>query len=143
MTINIALRQHVMSASFALVLGSTHIAALVRIDTELRRNKSLVEVMRDKDPDKWREARGGPHGRAFSHNATGMSGLIRRGLVTHLHQPHSGEPFDKWGNRRPDEIWEITEAGRLVIGLLRESGLWAEYGGEDEPAQPELIGAAS
>jgi len=128
--INHALRQHVTSASFALVLGSTHIAALVRIDTELRRNKSLMEEIRDKDPDKWHEARSGPHGRAFSHNATGMSGVIRRGLVIHLHQSHPGEPFDEWGNRKPDEIWEITDAGQLVIGLLKESGLWAEYGGQ-------------
>lgn len=125
---NRALREHVTSASFTLVLGSTHIAALVRIDTELRRNKTLLEQLRDGDPDRWREARNGPMGRAFSHNATGMSGVIRRGLVVHTY------PTKPTGENRPDEIWEITDAGRLVIGLLKEAGLWAEFGGEDEAA---------
>lgn len=123
--VNQALRQHVTSASFALVLGSTHIAALVRVDFELRRNRTLMEDIKEgrlaeHDPP----GLTGPHRRAFRHDATGINGLIRRGLVLHTY------PTKPVGEDRPDEIWEITEAGRLVIGLLKEAGLWAEFGGE-------------
>lgn len=123
--INHALRQHVTSASFALVLGSTHIAALVQADYALRRNKTLNEELADGTVGQISTpARNGPHRRAFTLSATGMNGLIRRGLILHTY------PDKPTGENRPDEIWEITEAGRLVIGLLKESGLWAEYGGE-------------
>lgn len=139
MTINVALRQHVTSASFALVLGSTHIAALVWTDHMLRRNRSLRDDLDEGTYDGRYPHESGPHSRAFRNHATGMNGLVRRGLVIHT-RPPQGQRTD---HIPPSDIWEITEAGRLVIGLLRESGLWAEYGGQDEPAKPELIGAAS
>lgn len=125
---NRALREHVTSANFALILGSTHIAALVWTDHMLRRNHTFNEDNRGtKRPDD-RDPAGaqGVHRRAFSNHSTGMTGLFRRGLVVRV-SPH--EPG--WADKRPDEIWEITEAGRLVIGLLKEAGLWAEFGGEE------------
>lgn len=128
--INQALRAHVTSAQFALVLGSTHIAALVQIDYHLRRNVSIDEDLKsntieDRDSPEKRN-KDGQHYRAFRHNATGVNGLIRRGLVHH--SPPSGES-GHWSKTKPEAIWEITDAGRLVIGLLRESGLWEDFGG--------------
>lgn len=126
MAVNEALRQHVTSASFALVLGSTHIAALVWTDHMLRRNRSFNDDNTSDGRDD-REPAGadGPHRSAFRSHTVGMSGLYRRGLVVRV-SPHEYG----WADKPAAEIWQITEAGRLVIGLLRESGLWAEYGGE-------------
>lgn len=122
--INDALRTYVTSASFTLTLGATHIAALVQIDHFLRRNKTINEEIADGTiGEHYPAAERGPHRRAFRHNATGMGGLCRRGLV--IHRVPSKNVLDS----RPDEAWEITEAGALVIGLLKEAGLWAEYGG--------------
>lgn len=126
---NEALRSHVTSASFQLSLGLTHIAALVAIDHDLRRNRSIRE---DLDEHTFAERKpacaSGPHRRAFQHNATGLHGLCRRGLVIHHTPTRSGE---EWLGTKPEEIWEVTEAGRLVIALLKEAGLWAEYGGAE------------
>jgi hypothetical protein len=128
--INRALRNHVTSASFTLVLGSTHIAALVWTDHMLRRNRSFEQDRAEGTYGERQPPGQALHPRAFANHATGITGLYRRGLITRLAEPHGGEPYEVWGNRTPAEMWEITEAGRLVVGLLKESGLWAEFGGE-------------
>lgn len=132
--VNQALRNHVTSASFTLVLGSTHIAALVWTDHMLRRDRSFKEDHEEGIPRSEYDPPGvALQPRAFANHATGMSGLFRRGLVVRLTaEPHGGTPYAEWASVKPSETWEITDAGRLVIGLLREAGLWAEYGGGDE-----------
>ncbi|WP_427422693.1 hypothetical protein [Lysinibacillus fusiformis] len=145
--VNRALRDHVTSANFALVLGSTHIAALVWTDHMLRRNRSFEQDTAEGTHADRQPPGQALHPRAFANHATGMAGLHRRGLVTRLAESHGGEPYQVWGNRTPDEIWEITDAGRLVIGLLAEAGLWAEFGGDDAalttpaPDRPEATDA--
>lgn len=130
MTVNLALRQYVTSANFALILGSTHIAALVWTDHMLRRNKSFKEDNEEGTTDDRNPPGRALQPRAYAHHATGMTGLLRRGLVVRLFESHGGQPYEQWAGVKPDETWQITEAGRLVIGLLKESGLWAEFGGE-------------
>lgn len=130
MNVNERLRAHVTSTTFVLTLGATHIAALAHIDHELRRNRSLNEdlaegTLRDIDPPQ-----GNPLRRAFRHNATGMNGLIARGLATHT---YTDKATGAW---RPSDIWTITPAGRHVIGLLQEAGIWQEYA-DALPAEPE------
>jgi hypothetical protein len=140
-TINEALRAHVTSAKFVLTLGATHIAALVHIDRELCRNRTIDEDLADGTltsrshyPDAAHPLR-----RAFRHNATGVGGCIARGLITHT-PPAGGAPGTWTGHIRPDQIWTITPAGRAVITLLVEAGIWAEYDGALAPIeenQPE------
>lgn len=129
--VNRALRDHVTSANFTLVLGSTHIAALVWVDFMLRRNRSTSDDLNDGTfSQRVSPGEDGPHQRAFRNHATGIAGLYRRGLVVRL-LDRSATNRDS----RPTDIWEITDAGRLVIGLLKESGLWAEFGGEADDAR--------
>lgn len=123
--INEALRAHVSSAKFVLTLGTTHIAALVRIEHDLRRNRSLEEdlaegTLRTNDPPI-----GHPLRRAF--RSPGAAALIERGLVTHADPHREGEPRDEWTRRKPSAFWTITPAGWAVITLLVEAGIWQEY----------------
>lgn len=129
---NQALRDHTTSATFVLTLGSSHIAALVMIDHRLRTNLTMdedIEQYRKNGPQPGdiRVLSNGTYGRAFSLN--GQPGLIRRGLITHTYPTGQG-----W---RPSDIWTITPAGRLVINLLDEAGIWQEYGG----VPPEVTAA--
>lgn len=123
--INEALRAHVTSAKFVLTLGATHIAALVRFEYDLRRDRSLEEDLKAKtlrNPD---PAVGHPLRRAF--RSPGTAGIISRGLVVQLHPYREGEPRDEWTRRKPSEVWAITPAGWAVITLLQQAGIWQEY----------------
>lgn len=125
---NDLLRSHVTRVGFDLTLPRSAIAALVWVE-ELRLAK-WDSVGLD-----MRLPAGHPLYRAFGHFVTGARGLEERGLLMHR--------WDAEGERRrgprawrDDEgrwhhdhrgIWKITRAGRLVIGLLREAGLYDEY----------------
>lgn len=116
---NEALRAHVTRVGFDLSLGKTHIASLVYLNECLRQRRHI---------DTRKTA--GPHARAFSWFASGMHGCIDRGLVIHHYQPTVDLPSkerqkaERQGLRRH---YTITKAGKLVIGLLQEAGIYQEF----------------
>jgi hypothetical protein len=132
--VNEALRAHVTSAKFVLTLGATHIAALVWVERQLRNNKSTDEKLHDGTLAPHDPPLGHPLRRAFRHS--GMGGLITRGLVLHHLPAEYAQPGVWGGHLKPAEIWTITKAGRAVIDLLVESGVWAEYA-DAMPAEVE------
>lgn len=114
--INEQFRHHVTSVGFILTLGKTHIARLVAIDLELKENLSIIEridadVLRPRAP------------RVFNSTA---HGLFERGLVEHILDARR-KPGENINEMRPRRIWRITPAGRLVINLLKEAGIYQEY----------------
>lgn len=119
---NDMLRAHVTGAAFHLTLGKTHIAALVHLEEVLAHEETHGVTVR----------RASPRSAHLGNFTTGASGLIARGLVTHAnpYPPNTclvGKPFDKF--------WQITTAGRLVLELLREAGIWQEYATNPAAAQ--------
>lgn len=119
--VNNLLRSHVTGAAFHLTLGKTHIAALVHLEEKLAADLTANEYV--KQP---REKT--PH---LGNFTTGAAGLVARGLVAHTY-PTSGA---HWADERFSAYWQITPAGRLVLQLLREAGIWQEYA--TNPAGPE------
>lgn len=117
--INESLREHVTSVGFNLSLGKTHIAALVKTDIELKANLSTTEYLQ-------RYGAGPREPRVFNLFATGNSGLIQRGLLEHIAESRR-KPGERYGDMKPRRIWRITPAGRLVINLLKEAGIYQEY----------------
>ena len=97
---NEALREHVTRVGFNLTLGKTHVQTLVVLDIALKANRH------------W-------HDRGRNLFVPAVQGLERRGLVEHTYPSKSGLPVRR--------IWRITKAGRFVLGLLKESGLYDEY----------------
>lgn len=102
------LRAHVTGTAFNLTLGKTHIAALVYLDESIRQ-RAYIRTL------------GGRN--VLSTFIPAIDGLKHRGLVTH-----------QWRERPKDRTkdhlgryYTITKAGRLVIGLLKEAGIWQEY----------------
>lgn len=116
---NVELRDYVQRSAFDLQLARTHIAALVYLDLAIRNVNARISTPRTVGANVW------------SHFAGGAAGLIRRGLVRH----HYREPVrDSRGH--VTKTWPlkhhytITKAGRLMIGLLKEAGLYDEYAGQ-------------
>jgi len=113
------LRAHVTGAAFHLTLGKTHIAALVHLEEVLAADvttNQMLAAMRSGEP----RPPVTPH---LGNFTTGAAGLMARGLVTHTYIP----PRVDISDRAPSTIWQITPAGRLVLALLREAGVWQEY----------------
>lgn len=106
---NERLRQHVTRVGFDLTLGKTHIAALVYLDYCIRHRVYL------------RTASHTP----FQWFATGARGLEERGLLVHHYEPREQRP--KNAKDHLGRHYTITPAGKLVIGLLKEAGIWQEY----------------
>lgn len=114
---NDLLRSHVTRVGFDLSLGKTHIAALVYLDVMIRARSQGV----------------GMHvtdlalRRTFAHFAGGARGCIERGLLLH----HYDERYSARGPiRHRDHLgrhYTITKAGKLVLALLREAGIYQEY----------------
>lgn len=107
------LRAHVTGTAFHLFLGKTHIAALVHLEEVLAYEEVNGPATRSALPRT-------PN---LGNFTTGASGLISRGLVTHVMPP----PRVRSDNKPFGEFWQITRAGRLVLDLLREAGIWQEY----------------
>jgi hypothetical protein len=132
---NEALRDHVTSAVFVLHLGKTHIAALVMLDLELAHERNI-------------DAR--KAGKLMRCDVTARNGLASRGLIVHVWPEHEAKYkrpdgagrlvySEDWPDKvKPAERWHITRAGRLVIELLQECGLYDEYA----PAFLRLLPAA-
>lgn len=130
-------RDHVTSAGFVLTLGRTHLAALIRLDLELAANVRTTMA-----GPKGSIIKGDPSmERLHRHDVTGYAGLISRGLIRHVYEENKHRYRDKRASERQGrdvidhqrmpvgEQWEITRAGRLVVDLLRECGLYADYAG--------------
>lgn len=131
--LNAALRDHVSRYAFVLSLRPTHIAALVHLEASItaqpagRRLTDREFIGRDTRPTLQHRLDPAvrPMVRLDSQFVNGINGLIARGLV--IHHAH---PTEKWqaDNHRPfGDFYEITSAGRHVIGLLQGSGLWQAY----------------
>jgi hypothetical protein len=130
--VNDLLRDHVTSAAFVLSLGKTHVFALVRLDLELTAEVKL-------DYSTLRTVKGGIN----RCDISALQGLERRGLIIHVWEANKhkyGKPSTNFYAKPGDRVydyetvprsahWNITRAGRLVIDLLREAGLYAEYAG--------------
>lgn len=106
---NDLLRAHVTRVGFDLTLGKTHIAALVVLNESLRQKRYIRTTQ---TPVGMR--------RTFAHFASGMEGCITRGLVVHHYNEKHRDDGLRWH-------YTITTAGKLVIGLLTEAGLYQEY----------------
>ena len=116
---NDLLRSHVTGAAFHLTLGKTHIAALVHLEEKLAADVTFNQWLaahRAGQPEPPKT----PH---LGNFTSGVAGLVARGLVTHAYVP----PRVDISDRAPSTIWQITPAGRLVLELLREAGVWQEY----------------
>ena len=122
---NESLRAHVTRVGFDLTLAKSAIAALVYIDQVLRNKRDALAV---------EEPRTGPMRRTFRLFAGGAQSLIERGLIRHT-MPAKGagsRSYSVDADGVPHFYWDvktyrITRAGRLVIGLLHETGIYEEY----------------
>lgn len=119
--INESLREHVTRIGFNLSLGKTHIAALVSIDNLLKRNVSTIEEL---NSGGYKLNMRMP--RVFNLFVSGQRGLVERGLVSYIADQRR-KPGENISSMRPRRIWRITPAGRLVIMLLKEAGIYQEY----------------
>jgi hypothetical protein len=124
--VNPALRAHVTRVGFDLQLAKSHIAALVYLNEIGRRRWDFAAVNSPR-------VRSSGYGRAFSMFGIGVFGLEARGLVTHdsavSHTEHI--TWDADGTQHLySKAWAITRAGRLVIDLLKEAGLYDEFAAE-------------
>ena len=115
--VNELLREHVLRTGFNLVLTKTQIAALVEIDAAISRERWHGH---DELSPTWQ---------AFhSLWISGAHGLERRGLLRHTFHENAGK-YSIAGQMPVSEAWRITEAGKLVIGLLKEAGIYQHYAG--------------
>ena len=105
-TPNVALRAHVTRVGFDLSLGKTHVAALVML-AEAIAARSNVDSRH-------------PMLRVW---ITATHGLKDRGLIEHEYRT------DARGNAKKGlhHHYRITRAGRHVIGLLKEAGIYQEH----------------
>lgn len=108
---NDLLRAHVTRVGFDLSLGKTHIAALVYLNETIRQRRHISTVEQSIPYDKRR---------TFAHFASGMRGCCERGLVVHHFREKKRDLNLRWH-------YTITRAGKLVIGLLQEAGLYQEF----------------
>lgn len=113
--LNGLLRHHVTRVGFDLTLTSQQIDALVQLDLAMKDGKRRPHVLIN--------GRGpGPR----DNTVGAVDGLIRRGLVIHHYKgPDSGVSQVKRDEYRTH--FSITAAGRAVVVLLEEAGLYAEY----------------
>lgn len=107
---NTALRDHATRVGFDLSLAKTQIAALVLLNESLRQRRYIHSNHVTE-----RSMR-----RTFAYFATGMHGCEERGLVLHHYRPDKRDDGLKWH-------FTITKAGKLVIDLLTEAGIYQEY----------------
>jgi len=105
--VNAALRAYVTGTSFSLSLTRAQVEYLVYLDLFERREAMLMAGTFWDDPSLAPSPGAPPKN---SHYA--WSGLERRGLAA--------RPVANRGLK-------ITEAGRLVIGLLKQAGIWQEH----------------
>jgi hypothetical protein len=115
--VNELLREHVTRVGFDLSLGHTHIAALVELDLSMKYKRHI------------RIPRGHRLSRAHSLFSHATSGLIERGLVIHHYNAKEAQRGmrDTSKDKGLAPHYTITAAGRMVIGLLKEAGIFDDY----------------
>lgn len=119
---NQLLRDHVTRVGFSLQLSRSQIAALVDIVHNLAFDEEGYEHRHHLEPLTI------GYRRFFGNFVTGARCLEDRGLIVwHRAIAVARARGVRSGELRPSEIWEITPAGWLVVGLLKESGIWAEF----------------
>jgi len=111
---NELLRAHVTRVGFDLSLGHTHISALVDVAFSIRNGKRVRSV---------------DYSRVHSMFSHATHGLIERGLVRHHYNEKEalGTNFGKARDKGLGPHYTITPAGKLVVALLKEAGLYDEY----------------
>lgn len=115
--VNELLREHVLRTGFSLVLTKTQIAALVELDAAISR-------------DGWYQRKELSLTWQAFHSLfiTGIKGLENRGLIRHTFHENKGDYPDYPAQNMPvGKAYEITDAGKLTIGLLREAGIYQHY----------------
>jgi hypothetical protein len=134
--LNPALRDHVNRYAFVLSLRPTHISSLVYVERMTRleppgpRLTDAQQARNRAQPNRHDHRMAGDPDVRFmarldSNFVAGVRGLLSRGLV--VHETHERDPW-KPNNERPfGDFYQITSAGRHVIGLLKGSGLWQAY----------------
>lgn len=124
---NVNLREHVQRIGFDLSLGRSHIAALVYLE-ELRKVKWRGDLVRTPSGGRMTDP---PIKRAFANIVTGFHGLEARGLLIHTDGHKTAIKTDSSGGlmliQHSPKTWHITPAGRAVIVLLKEAGLYQEF----------------
>ena len=123
---NDLLRAHVTRVGFNLTLTKTQMAALIQLDVELSDPRSFKERMHDDNAPGELARRPGRH--ILSNDITPRQALMARGLVSHRMPPRRDDPA--WPDHSMRDSWSITPAGRAVICLLKDSGLYEEVSGE-------------
>lgn len=96
--------------TFSLVMGRAQIAVLVSIHASIgKKERAGFGIF-------------GSHPR-LKHWLIGVRGLEERGLLIHT---QSLIPKDRWsvGNYTIDECWKFTNAGLLVVELLKITGIY-------------------
>lgn len=108
---NEALRSHVTSIGFALTLSKNMIDTLVALDHFKGDFGAFVA---------WEYAGGKTRQKQFSHYVTTFRSLESRGLVRAVHKYKDGyRDIEKSRH-------QLTRAGKLVISLLKEAGLYQD-----------------
>lgn len=130
---NELLRQHVTRVGFNLQLTKSQVAALIYLDVMLVTNSTANERIGGESTDL---VRGGGANRILSHFVTPVNGLIGRGLVTHIEMPPETDERGYRVERGFAESWTITAAGRIVIELLKQAGIWQEVAEQLQWTQP-------
>lgn len=103
------LRAHVTRVGFDLSLGKSHIAALVYLTESIQRRTYIST--------RWVEP---IYHRPFANFATGCRGLEERGLLVHHYR-------EKKRDAGLHYHYTVTKAGKLVVALLKEAGIYQEY----------------
>lgn len=93
--------------SFTLTLGKTQVGALV----------SIAESAKGREWVGWRHP-------LHSRFVQGARALSERGLVRHY------DPGPAWDKKTIGEIYVITEEGKLVVKLLKATGVYQELAKE-------------
>ncbi len=125
MTRNEQLRAHVTRVGFQLSLTKNQIAELVWLDIQLSDPRPVGEQIHD-----------GPHldntlGRhILSNHIATRSALYDRGLIIHHPPADRTNRDDRWLRESMRDRYSFTEAGRLVVELLKQSGLWDDVAAE-------------
>ena len=113
---NELLHAHVTRVGFDLSLGRTHIAALVYLDLSFAHNRTWH--------DEWN---GTPYGGAFRNFIGGIRGLQERGLVLWRDTTNEERAKKEAAGVKYPYTYSFTRAGEIVVDLLKESGVYAEY----------------
>lgn len=115
---NTALRQWARGISFTIAMGRRQVFTLVSLHLSAEREHGKMMMVGDRH-------------RFMCSFVTSANCLVDRGLV----DPHiwKKETLRREANKhKMGELWQLTRAGELVIGLLQEAGIYDEVRAELE-----------